>query len=47
MPDVRNPSQQGMFIGGTLAGRFGYKAPIMAGCLLRPAGFSLSAGSTT
>ncbi|MEV7872169.1 MFS transporter [Streptomyces sp. NPDC088124] len=39
---VRNLSQQGMFlIGGTLADRFGYKAPIMAGCLLRTAGFAL------
>ncbi|MGW6062472.1 MFS transporter [Streptomyces sp. NPDC055189] len=39
---VRNFSQQGMFlIGGTLADRFGYKAPIMAGCLLRTAGFGL------
>lgn len=39
---VRNFSQQGMFlIGGTLADRFGYKAPIMAGCLLRTFGFGL------
>ncbi|MDX3522002.1 MFS transporter [Streptomyces scabiei] len=39
---VRNFSQQGMFlIGGTLADRYGYKAPIMAGCLLRTAGFGL------
>ncbi|MBU6534437.1 MFS transporter [Streptomyces sp. NPDC048405] len=39
---VRNFSQQGMFlIGGTLADRLGYKAPIMAGCLLRTAGFGL------
>ncbi|RSS80799.1 MFS transporter [Streptomyces sp. WAC06614] len=39
---VRNLSQQGMFlIGGTLADRFGYKAPIMAGCLLRTVGFAL------
>ncbi|MEW1926266.1 MFS transporter [Streptomyces sp. NPDC088360] len=39
---VRNFSQQGMFlIGGTIADRFGYKAPIMAGCLLRTAGFGL------
>ncbi|MCX4920008.1 MFS transporter [Streptomyces sp. NBC_00687] len=39
---VRNFSQQGMFlIGGTLADRFGYKAPIMAGCLLRTVGFAL------
>lgn len=39
---VRNLSQQGMFlIGGTLADRFGYKVPIMAGCLLRTGGFAL------
>ncbi|WP_225829672.1 MFS transporter [Streptomyces sp. NK08204] len=39
---VRNFSQQGMFlIGGTLADRVGYKIPIMAGCLLRTAGFGL------
>ncbi|MFI6355357.1 MFS transporter [Streptomyces sp. NPDC050743] len=39
---VRTFSQQGMFlIGGTLADRFGYKAPIMAGCLLRTLGFGL------
>ncbi|MFJ9584757.1 MFS transporter [Streptomyces acidicola] len=39
---VRNLSQQGMFlIGGTLADRFGYKAPILAGCLLRTVGFAL------
>ncbi|SOE06892.1 MFS transporter [Streptomyces sp. Ag109_G2-15] len=39
---VRNFSQQGMFlIGGTIADRFGYKAPIMAGCLLRTLGFAL------
>ncbi|MGV4981042.1 MFS transporter [Streptomyces sp. NRAIS4] len=39
---VRNFSQQGMFlIGGTLADRFGYKIPIMAGCLLRTVGFGL------
>ncbi|MFF9352475.1 MFS transporter [Streptomyces sp. NPDC014734] len=39
---VRNFSQQGMFlIGGTIADRYGYKAPIMAGCLLRTAGFAL------
>ncbi|MFC9990683.1 MFS transporter [Streptomyces rubiginosohelvolus] len=39
---VRNFSQQGMFlIGGTLADRFGYKAPILAGCLLRTGGFAL------
>nr|WP_042196812.1 MFS transporter [Kibdelosporangium sp. MJ126-NF4] len=39
---VRNFSQQGMFlIGGTLADRFGYKPLIVAGCLLRTAGFTL------
>ncbi|MFE3887598.1 MFS transporter [Streptomyces lydicus] len=39
---VRNFSQQGMFlIGGTLADRYGYKAPIMAGCLLRTVGFGI------
>ncbi|MFE5050406.1 MFS transporter [Streptomyces sp. NPDC056637] len=39
---VRNFSQQGMFlIGGTIADRYGYKIPIMAGCLLRTVGFAL------
>nr|BFD86844.1 MFS transporter [Streptomyces sp. Xyl84] len=39
---VRNLSQQGMFlIGGTIADRFGYKAPILAGCVLRTFGFAL------
>ncbi|MBL1099793.1 MFS transporter [Streptomyces coffeae] len=39
---VRNLSQQGMFlIGGTIADRLGYKAPILAGCLLRTGGFAL------
>ncbi|MEW1642358.1 MFS transporter [Streptomyces sp. NPDC091219] len=39
---VRNFTQQGMFlIGGTIADRFGYKSPIMAGCLLRTVGFCL------
>ncbi|WP_405708166.1 MULTISPECIES: MFS transporter [unclassified Streptomyces] len=39
---VRNFSQQGMFLlGGTIADRYGYKAPIMAGCLLRTVGFAL------
>lgn len=39
---VRNLSQQGLFlIGGTLADRFGYKRPIMVGCLLRTVGFGL------
>jgi MFS family permease len=39
---VRNFSQQGMFIlGGTLADRLGCKPLIVAGCLLRTAGFGL------
>ncbi|MGH3764785.1 MAG: MFS transporter [Pseudonocardiaceae bacterium] len=39
---VRNFSQQGMFlIGGTLADRWGYKPLIVAGCVLRTAGFGL------
>jgi MFS family permease len=39
---VRNFSQQGMFIvGGTLADRLGYKPLIVAGCILRTAGFGL------
>ncbi|UNO43518.1 MFS transporter [Streptomyces sp. MST-110588] len=39
---IRNLSQQGMFlVGGTIADRYGYKAPIMAGCLLRTGGFAL------
>lgn len=39
---VRNFTQQGMFIiGGTLADRLGYKPLIVAGCLLRTAGFGL------
>ncbi|ADI03424.1 membrane transport protein [Streptomyces bingchenggensis BCW-1] len=38
---VRNFSQQGMFlVGGTLADRFGYKPLIIAGCVLRTAGFA-------
>ncbi|NGN69264.1 MFS transporter [Streptomyces sp. A7024] len=44
---VRNFSQQGMFlVGGTLADRFGYKPLIVAGCLLRTAGFA-ALGFTT
>ncbi|WBB58199.1 MFS transporter [Streptomyces sp. WMMC500] len=39
---VRNFSQQGMFlVGGTLADRLGCKRMIIAGCLLRTAGFGL------
>ncbi|WP_326613170.1 MFS transporter [Streptomyces scopuliridis] len=38
---VRNFSQQGMFlVGGSLADRFGYKPLIVAGCVLRTAGFA-------
>ncbi|NEW40733.1 MFS transporter [Nocardia cyriacigeorgica] len=41
---IRNFSQQGMFlVGGTLADRLGYKPLIVAGCLLRTAGFALLA----
>ncbi|EUA27866.1 major Facilitator Superfamily protein [Mycobacterium xenopi 4042] len=41
---VRNFSEQGMFIiGGTLADRVGYKALIVAGCLLRTGAFALLA----
>jgi MFS family permease len=39
---VRNLSQQGLFLlGGTLADRLGYRPVIVAGCLLRTAGFVL------
>lgn len=39
---IRNFSQQGMFlVGGTLADRFGYKPLIVAGCVLRTAGFAV------
>ncbi|MGP3932140.1 MDR family MFS transporter [Nonomuraea sp. KM88] len=39
---MRNLSQQGMFlVGGTLADRLGYRPVIIAGCLLRTAGFGL------
>ncbi len=38
---LRTFSQQGMFIlGGTLADRYGAKAIILAGCVVRVAGFS-------
>lgn len=37
---LRHFSQQGMYLlGGTIADRLGYKAPILAGCLLRSVGF--------
>ncbi|MDV8078084.1 MFS transporter [Rhodococcus sp. IEGM 1370] len=43
---MRNFSQQGMFLlGGTLADRLGYKPLIVAGCLLRVAGFVLLAAA--
>ncbi|MDC8982510.1 MFS transporter [Mycobacterium marinum] len=39
---VRNFAQQGMFfVGGSLADRFGYKLPIVAGCLTQTAAFAL------
>ncbi|MEU4885687.1 MFS transporter [Streptomyces xinghaiensis] len=39
---VRNFSQQGLFlVGGTLADRLGYKPLIVAGCVLRTAGFAM------
>ncbi|WP_084484375.1 MFS transporter [Nocardia anaemiae] len=45
---VRNFSQQGMFlVGGTLADRLGYKPLIVAGCLLRTAGFALLVFATS
>ncbi|MFC4128673.1 MFS transporter [Nocardia rhizosphaerae] len=45
---VRNFSQQGMFLlGGTLADRLGYKPLIVAGCLLRTAGFAALIFATT
>ncbi|WP_045825005.1 MFS transporter [Williamsia herbipolensis] len=45
---VRNFSQQGMFLlGGTLADRLGYKPLIVAGCVLRTAGFALLAFADT
>ncbi|WP_204745515.1 MFS transporter [Glycomyces paridis] len=41
---VRNLSQQGLFlVGGTLSDRFGPRGVIIAGCLLRAAGFGLFA----
>ncbi|WP_433756397.1 MFS transporter [Nocardia sp. CA-135398] len=48
MLGVRNFSQQGMFlVGGTLADRLGYKPLIVAGCLLRTAGFGLLVFATS
>jgi MFS family permease len=45
---MRNLSQQGLFLlGGTLADRLGYKPVIVAGCLLRTAGFALLGFSTS
>lgn len=45
---VRNLSQQGLFLlGGTLADRYGYRPLIIAGCLLRTAGFALLAFAAT
>ncbi|MGW5216315.1 MFS transporter [Nocardia sp. NPDC004085] len=45
---IRNFAQQGMFlVGGTLADRLGYKPLIVAGCLLRTAGFALLAVADT
>ncbi|MEU9885901.1 MFS transporter [Sphaerisporangium sp. NPDC051011] len=39
---MRNLCQQGLFLlGGTLADRLGYKPVIVAGCLLRTAGFAM------
>jgi MFS family permease len=39
---VRNFTQQGMFlVGGTLADRLGYKPVMVAGCVLRTAGFGM------
>ncbi|MGP4104027.1 MFS transporter [Nonomuraea sp. KM90] len=39
---MRNLSQQGLFLlGGTLADRLGYRPVIIAGCVLRTAGFAL------
>ncbi|GAA3016833.1 MFS transporter [Streptosporangium longisporum] len=41
---MRNLSQQGLFVlGGILADRLGYRPLILAGCLLRTAGFALLA----
>ncbi len=39
---ARNFAQQGMFlIGGTITDRLGYRIPVIAGCALRTAGFTL------
>lgn len=45
---LRTFSQQGMFIiGGTLADRYGAKAIILAGCVVRVAGYLLLACATS
>jgi MFS family permease len=45
---LRTFSQQGMFIiGGTLADRYGAKAIILAGCVVRVAGYLLLACGTS
>ncbi|WP_246243414.1 MFS transporter [Amycolatopsis pithecellobii] len=45
---VRNFFQQGMFLlGGTITDRFGYRLPVILGCLLRTAGFALLGVVTT
>ncbi|MFE5729631.1 MFS transporter [Streptomyces sp. NPDC056528] len=39
---LRHLSQQGLYLlGGTIVDRVGYKTPILAGCLLRTAGFGM------
>lgn len=45
---VRNFCQQGMFlVGGTLTDRFGYRLPVILGCVLRTVGFALLGVVTT
>lgn len=45
---VRNFCQQGMsLIGGTLTDRFGYRLPVILGCVLRTVGFALLGVVTT
>jgi MFS family permease len=47
-PRLRTFSQQGMFIvGGTLSDRYGAKAIILAGCVVRVAGYLLLACATS